>query len=76
MRELPFRELPEGLLVPDRPCAGVDREPDYILLVYVTEDDPKEYRFWEQDGVMVVETDTGEVGFTVSAEDFKELVKK
>lgn len=76
LRELPFRELPEGLLVPDRPCAGVDREPDYILLVYVTEDDPKEYRFWEQDGVMVVETDTGEVGFTVSAEDFKELVKK
>ena len=74
LRELPLSELPEGLLVPDEPCNDPDREPDYIILVYVSEGDPEEYWLWEQDGAMIVETDTGEFGYTVSAEEFREFL--
>ena len=73
---LPVSELPEGLLVPDEPCADPDREPDYIILVYVPEGDPEEYWLWAQDDVLIVETNTGEIGYTVSAEIFREFLSK
>ena len=61
LRTLPVSELPEGLLLPAKPCTEPDREPDYILLISVPEGDAKEYWFWEQDGTMIVETNTGDV---------------
>ena len=73
---LPVSELPEGLLVPDEPCADPDREPDYIILVYVSGGDPEEYWFWEQDGTMIVETAAGEYGWSVTAERFMQLINK
>ena len=73
IRTLPVSRLPEGLLISDKTCDDPDREPDYILRIPVPEGDPEEYRFWEQDGVMIVETDAGEFGYTVSAEVFLKL---
>ena len=74
LRELPLSELPRGLLVPDKPCTEPDREPDYIILVYVPEGDPEEYWLWEQDGRMIVETDTGEIGYTLSVKTFRKFL--
>ncbi len=74
LRELLLSELPRGLLVPDKPCAAPEREPDYIILVYVPEGDPKEYWLWEQDGRMIVETDTGEIGYTLSVKTFRKFL--
>lgn len=75
LRSLPKAALPKGLLAPDEPCEAPDREPDYIIRIFVPNGDPEEYWLWEEAGTMIVETNTGEIGYTVSAEIFSALLK-
>ena len=59
------------LLTVEKPAEAPDREPDYVLLLPVTED---RWLLWVENGVLLVREDgTSDAGWTVGAEEFRQM---